>query len=146
MLCPFRFAPSRCRSTRGSDEVVKSALRFTRGLPHDPTTHMPVPHKSLRSPEAVVRGPKEQAPSPRAQQCVPVASLPGQRLLNSVCPGRDSGAETPASSVRDSSAVCSRVLGPQEPFAGTIRRELFGHCSRSLDDEGRRQFLLKSGG
>ena len=40
VLFPFRFAPSRCRSTRGSDEVVKSALRFTRGLPHDPTTHI----------------------------------------------------------------------------------------------------------
>ena len=37
------------------------------------------------------------------------------RLLHSVFPGRDSGAETPASSVRDSSTVCPRVLGPQEP-------------------------------
>ena len=35
------------------------------------------------------------------------------------------------------------VPGPQEPFAGTIRRELFGDRGRALDDEGRRQFLLK---
>ena len=38
------------------------------------------------------------------------------------------------------------VPGPQKPFAGTIRRELFGDCGRALDDEGRRQFLLKRSG